>query len=216
MNSMNEREQIIPSQERTLGFRELQPEEFWGGSVSLRNIKEEDFESAISQLALELQFTYSGYRSSKDLEEANYNFSRYPRRKFGPVAPIQQYRLALTKLGEKLHTQMTEEQKAEKPVLRVLLGLHEGYDKNTTLHTAQEVNEELGDGITTKPAEIYSVGPWGKYTEPAVIIECDPSQIGKVYTLAEKFHQARFAVENLQAGTSHMVETKYCTDPDKE
>ncbi len=83
-------------------------------------------------------------------------------------------------------------------------------------HTPKEVQEELGDEFDLTPAEIYSVGPWGKYTEPAIIIKGNITQIQKVYALAEKFRQARIAVENLQAGESYMVETKYCGDPDKE
>ena len=48
------------------------------------------------------------------------------------------------------------------------------------------------------------------------MIEGDKAQVQKIYALAEKFHQARIAVEDLQEGQSHMVETKYCEDPDKE
>jgi len=83
-------------------------------------------------------------------------------------------------------------------------------------HTLEEVQQELGETFNLTQAEIYSAGSWGKYTEPAVLIEGDKSQIQKVYALAKKFHQARIAVEDLQAGQSHMVETKYCEDPDKE
>ena len=83
-------------------------------------------------------------------------------------------------------------------------------------HTLEEVQKELGDEFDLTQSEIYSAGPWGKYTEPAIVIEGDKAQIKKVYALAEKFRQARIAVEDLQAGQSHMVETKYCEDPDKK
>jgi len=83
-------------------------------------------------------------------------------------------------------------------------------------HSFEEVQKELGEKFDLTQAEIYSVGPWGKYTEPAVVIEGDIKELQKVYALAEKFHQARIAVENLGAGQSYMVETKYCEDPDKE
>ena len=252
-------------------FRELRPEEFWGGSVSVENLSDEEFAQKIGETANELGFTYSGYRVQKDEAGFDYHFSRYPRRAFGPVAPIEKHREALQKLAEKLGTKGKEE-KAEQPKFRVLLGLQEGYgeykkrgiverigkgeittlkdarqaieseigdlsefgidaSKFTTLdelkevlekanfgkdHTLEEVQRELGDEFDLTQAEIYSAGPWGKYTEPAIIIEGDKTQAQKVYALAEKFRQARVAMEDLQAGQSHMVETKYCGDPDKE
>lgn len=253
-------------------FKELRPEEFWGGSVPGKGVSEEEFAKKISEAANELGFTYSGYRVSKGEEFFKYYFSRYPRRAFGPVAPVEKYQEALQKLAEKLDVEGEEEQKTEKPKFRVLLGLQEGYaehkkcgivkqidkkeittlenamkaikseignlsefkidtDKFTNLeglkevlekanfgkdHTFEEVRKELGDEFNLTQAEIYSVGPWGKYMEPAIIIEGDLAQVKKVYSLAEKFRQARIAVENLQVSQSYMVETKYCEDPDKE
>ena len=212
---MIERATIIPSQERRPNFRELRPEEFWGGAVSIKEMGQEDFQRVMSETAIALGFTYSGYRVPKSLEEFEYHFSRYPRRKFGPVAPVEQYRQALATLGEKLKSGMREDTRNERPILRIVLGLQEGYEKETTLHTPQEIEQELGKDISITPVNIYSTGPWGSYEEPAVVIECDPTHLGQVYALAEKFNQARFAVEDLQAGQSHMVETKYCTDPDE-
>ena len=264
----------LPPQEqlRKTEFRELRPEEFWGGSVSVEGLSDEEFAQKISGAANELGFTYSGYRIPKGEENFDYHFSRYPRRAFGPVAPVEKHQEALQKLAEKLGTKGEEEKKAEQPRFRVLLGLQEGYAEYrkrgvvermgkgeiTTLedakkaigseigdltefgidiekfvnieelkevlekanfgkdHTLEEVQKELGEGFDLTQAEIYSAGSWGKYTEPAIVIEGDKVQIKKVYALAEKFRQARIAVEDLQAGQSHMVETKYCEDPDKK
>lgn len=253
-------------------FRELRPEEFWGGSVSVENLSDEEFAQKISEVANELGFTYSGYRIPKGEDGFDYHFSRYPRRAFGPVAPVEKHQEALQKLAEKLGTRGKEEKKIEQPRFRVLLGLQEGYaeykkrsiverigkeeittledaqkairleigdlsefgidiDKFTSLdelkevlekanfgkdHTLEEVQKELGDEFDLTQAEIYSAGSWGKYTEPAIVIEGNKTQVQKVYALAEKFRQARIAVEDLNAGRSHMVETKYCGDPDKE
>ena len=253
-------------------FRELRPEEFWGGSVSVENLSDEEFAQKIGEAANELGFTYSGYRIPKGEEGFDYHFSRYPRRAFGPVAPIEKHQEALRKLSEKLETKGKEEKGVEQPRFRVLLGLQEGYaeykkrsiverigkEEITTLeeakkvikseigslsefgidvdkfasldelkvvlekanfgkdHTLEEVQKELGDEFDLTQSEIYSAGSWGKYTEPAIVIEGDKAQIKKVYALAEKFRQARIVVEDLQAGQSHMVETKYCGDPDKE
>jgi hypothetical protein len=83
-------------------------------------------------------------------------------------------------------------------------------------HTFEEVQKELGDEFDLTQAEIYSVGAWGKYTEPAIVIEGNKKQLQKIYALAEKFHQERIAVEDLQEGQAYMIETKYCENPDQE
>ncbi|HOE81010.1 MAG TPA: hypothetical protein PLA38_00680 [bacterium] len=253
-------------------FRELRPEEFWGGLVSVEGLSDEEFAKKISEAANELGFTYSGYRIPKGEEGFDYHFSRYPRRAFGPVVSVEKHQEALEILAKKLGTEGREEKKTEQPRFRVLLGLQEGYSEykkrgiverinkgeiatlesarqaikseigdlsefginldeftdieelKTVLektnfgkdHTFEEVQRELGEGFDLTQAEIYSVGPWGNYTEPALVIEGDKAQVQKVYALAEKFHQARIAVEDLQIGQSHMVETKYCEDPDEE
>lgn len=262
-----EKYQPTPEKIKKVEVRELAPEEFWGGSVPIGELSEEEFAQRIGEVATELSFTYSGYRVSDD-----YHFSRYPRRAFGPVASVGKYQEALQKLADKLGTSGNEEGKSDQPKFRVLLGLQEGYaehkkrgiieriDKGeitdieeakkiikseidnfsetgndidtcssieelkavlekTNLgkdHTPAEVQEALGEGFDLVSAEIYSVGSWGKYTEPAIIIEGDKSQLQKVFALAEKFRQARIAVEDLQEGQSYMVETRYCEDPDKE
>ncbi|PIP27227.1 MAG: hypothetical protein COX30_03030 [Candidatus Moranbacteria bacterium CG23_combo_of_CG06-09_8_20_14_all_39_10] len=257
-------------QEQAVGFRELKPEEFWGGSVSLEGISQEEFAQKIKEAAEETGFTYSGYTSGEE-----YHFSRYPRRAFGPVAPIEKHQEALKTLAGKLGVEEKEEAKTEEPRFRVLLGLEEGYSEykkksivekidkgeisdletakseiekligqavrenniadkinvaesleeiknilsQTNLgknHTLEEVQAELGEGFDLRNASIYSAGSWGNYQEPAVVIEGNQANLSKVYALAEKFKQARIAVENLKDGKSHMVETKYCEDPDKE
>ena len=257
-------------QEQIVGFRELVPEEFWGGSVSIEGISQEEFAQKIKEAVEETGFTYSGYTSGKE-----YHFSRYPRRAFGPVAPIEKHQVALKTLAGKLGVEEKEEPKTEEPRFRVLLGLEEGYSEGkkksiikkidkgelvdmkstkteiekligqavrenniadkinvaesleeiknilsqTNLgknHTLEEVQAELGEGFDLRNASIYSAGSWGNYQEPAVVIEGNQANLSKVYALAEKFKQARIAVENLKDGKSHMVETKYCEDPDKE
>jgi len=250
--------------------RELRPEEFWGGSVSVEGLTEEEFSQKLSEAANELNFTYSGYLVKKSEGGFEYHFSRYPRRAFGPVPPIEKHQKALEVLAEKLGVEGKEEKLKGEPKFRVLLGLQEGYSEYKKLnildrinkgqissleeakkaisleigdvlgldidsfdsldelkenlekinlgkdHNLEEVEKELGKEFDLTQAEIYSVGPWGKYTEPAVVIEGNKNQLQKVYALAEKFHQSRIAVEDLGVGQSYMVETKYCEDPDKE
>lgn len=83
-------------------------------------------------------------------------------------------------------------------------------------HSIAEVHDVLGEDFTIEQAKIFTVGHWGMYQEPAVIINGDTSKAKQVYDLAAQFHQARIAMEDAHSGQSHMVETKYCEDPDKE
>jgi len=272
---MNKKEDFTSPQESmktSTEVRELAPEKFWGGSVLVENLSDKDFAEKIKEVATELNFTYSGYRTKNEDDGFKYNFSRYPRKAFGPVAPIEKHQEALKKLTEKVGGESQEEQTTEESKFRVLFGLQEGYKeykkkgiideindgKITSIedakqkiqaqigdisefgielnnledleqlkeilektnfgqdHTLAEIKAELGDGFHLTKTEIYSAGSWGNYTEPAVVIEGDKSQLQKIYALTEKYHQARIAVEDLQEGTSRMVETKYCEDPDKE
>ncbi len=258
------------------GFRELAPDQFWGGSVVIPNFDEKAFVEGLLAVANESGFRYSGYITKAALgQNAEYHMSRYPRKAFGPVPPVTEYQNALKLLGEKFglsESQVNEEKTVEQPRFRVLLGLQEGYaewrkkaivkeikegqikdlevakmelqkrlgdvtryginlDQATDLdslqsilesrdlsneHSIDEVKDILGKEFDLTPSEICSASSWGTYREPSVVIEGDIAQIPKVYLLAEKFRQARFAVENLQTGESHMVETSDCEDPDKE
>jgi hypothetical protein len=260
----------IENEERTVNFRELAPEDFWSGSVSIKGISQERLTEEIKEAAKETGATYSGY-----ISEGRYHFSRYPRRAFGPVPSINKHREMLDVLANKLDETKEEESTTEEPKFRVLLGLGEGYsdhkkkiivekinkselkDAKTAkaeiektigqaiiqnglqekinnagsleeiknilnennlvkMHTIEEVKSELGEDFDLKDIDIYAAGAGWEYTEPAVLIEGDPTNLSKVYALAEKFKQNRIAVENLKEGKSHMVETKYCEDPDKE
>ncbi len=272
MTNENRKFALLQENAKPVEVKELSPEEFWSGSISVEGLSDEEFAGKIREAAVELGFTYSGYRTEKKEGGFTYYFSRYPRKAFGPVAPIKKHQEALLKLAGKFNAEPVEDQKVKESKFRVLFGLREGYKEYkkktivdkinngeiTTLgeakqtiqeqignigefniklneieslkqlknilekidfgkeHTIEEVKTELGEHFDLTEAEIYSVGPWGYYSEPAVIIEGDKSQLREVYSIAEKYHQSRIAVEDLQKGTSQMVETKYCEDPNKE
>lgn len=118
-------------------FRELAPEEFWGGYVSLDGISQNDFSEKIKETAKEIDFTYSGY-----ITEEEYYFSRYPRRAFGPVAPVEKYQEALRTLSEKLGSKSKEETKSKELKFRVLLGLEEGYLEHKKKQFFEEIEKE--------------------------------------------------------------------------
>jgi hypothetical protein len=134
-------ERVIPVKSKT-EVRELAPEKFWSGSIDISTISPEELETKIKEAAKELDFTYSGYLVSTG-EDKRYVFSRYPRRAFGPVAPVERFQEALAKLSEKTGSKdAQEEQLSAEDNFRVLLGLEEGYAeyKKKTL-----VEEPVGD-----------------------------------------------------------------------
>ena len=197
-------------------FRELKPENRWSGSVSVKNLNKEDFIKKLETLAQDLKFNFSGWIIDKKDGSFDYVFTRYPRKKYGPLPPIGQFSNVLTKLATEVNGEPNEELYFESPQFRVVLGLQELYEKSNKLHTIEEVQNELGAGFNLTPGDICAVRPQGKYTEPAVIIKGDLSQVEKVYLLAEKFKQARFTVEDLYNDAAYVVETIHCQDPDKE
>lgn len=195
-------------------FRELSHEDRWSGYLEIHNSKRTDFERVIEQLANERSFTFYGWLLDESGEKFRYCFTRYHRKKFGPVPAIEMYRDLLKQLSDSLGVTGMQEQNLGRPKFRILLGLKERYDANSKTHNSCEVKSILGNGFEIVDAEIYSVGPWGRYTEPAVLIVEEKSKLDKVYDLAYTFKQSRFCVEDFQSGKSYMVETSYCNDPD--
>jgi hypothetical protein len=123
-------------------FRELRPERFWAGkvtvaddSVDLSRLKE-----AIGQVAKTTGVTFSGFLRESP-QGIVYEISRYPRRAFGPVASIETYEENLEKLAVGLREQGISARSAavelpERQVFRVVVGLEEGYfnhEKGTLL-----------------------------------------------------------------------------------
>ena len=197
-------------------FRELKPEAWWSGSVSVTNLSKDDFINKLEFLAKESNFNFSGWIVDKENGSFDYFFTRYPRKKYGPIARLKEFDDMLERLAKEINGEPSIEDYSNSPKFRIVLGLRELYEESNKLHTIEEVQTELGDSFNLTKAEICAVRPSGKYTEPAVVITGDLSQIEKVYLLAEKFNQARFTVENLYRDVSYVVETVHCKDPDKE
>ncbi len=83
-------------------------------------------------------------------------------------------------------------------------------------HSVEEVSTILWEEFDLKDARIYTVGDRWEYQEPAVLIVWMKENKDKVYWIAEYFHQARIAIEDIEKWVSYIVETKYCEDPDKD
>ena len=197
-------------------FRELKPEAWWSGFVPVKDLNKEGFIKKLEALSNELKFNFSGWIVDKSDGSFDYFFTRYPRKKYGPLPDIIEFDKILERLAKETNGDPNIEDLSDSPKFRIVLGLRELYETSNKLHTIKEVQTELGSGFDLTQAEIVAVRPSGKYTEPAVVITGDLSQIEKVYLLAEKFNQERFTVENLYNDESYVVETIHCKSPDKE
>jgi len=111
--------------------------------------------------------------------------------------------------------------------VRMVTGLNEGYDEIIT-HTREEIKEVLKQTatderifFTVESATIVAVwvnkdGSLGNYTEPAVVIKGELTETHLLYALLHAFKQSRAAISSDFTGTTWMVETQHCKDPDKE
>jgi hypothetical protein len=198
-------------------FRELQPIDHWSASLSLNALTDDDFDKHMKDAVIETGQNFLGFLIT---EEHLYIRTRYPRKKYG-VPSVEECRTGTAVLARKLGVEAREQIITGEPRFRVIIGLAEGYDKKNKIHSFEEVVNELGQGFKVRRGEVYSAGflgndKYGVYREPAVIIEGDKPEIRRVYTLAEKFYQERFTVEDLETSKSYIVETKFCKNPDLE
>jgi hypothetical protein len=182
-----------------------------------------ELQEKIAETAKATSFTYSGFIEGVG-DSLSYTFTRYPRRAFGPVPPIERFETAARALLEGLTqspatiVEWPPQLPPAAPEFRVVFGLREGYGADAKTHQIEEVRRALGERFDVQPAEIFSAGGWGTYSEPAAIIRGPRAleTLRAVFDLAEGMNQARIAVESLDEKKSWMVETKHCKDPDAQ
>jgi hypothetical protein len=200
-------------------FRELPPVPFWGAAVTAPEADKSKIIQALGKSSEAVQFTYSGFFTSVSDGKTAYHFSRYPRHLFG-IATNEQCQKALSELTKNLQSNGVEYMADTlsgvglNDGFRVVLGLKEGYGEDAKVHDMAEIKEQLPHDVALDPADIYAVGQWGYYEEPAVIITGAKTHIPAVYQLADRYGQSRFTVEDMRQGTAYVVETRHCTDPD--
>lgn len=201
-------------------FKEFPPVPYWSATVTVPTPFRHALVESLNDSARSLDFTYSGFFTAPKASETAYSFTRYPRHRFG-IKTDEQCASALSELTRGLRTRhivhevlVEEGRVGGVEQFRVLLGLQEGYDEGARTHDALEVTNALGSDFTVREVGIYSVGGWGTYEEPAVLISGDENRLRKVYLLANTFKQSRFTVNNLSKGEAYMVETDHCTDRD--
>jgi hypothetical protein len=203
-------------------FRELGAIQLWSTCVIVESEKS-SFIELLHQVACEKTFTFFGFFLLNSLSETTleYHFTRYPRQKHGirSIEECKDVKDALFTLMDQGDRSTYFEEENVNHIApfeyRVILGLLEGYDKDNVQHSLQEVKANLGDKYGVKPAEIYSVGPDYKHTEPAVAVYGGWRSLSKVYQVAEKLGQERFTVENFLGQYSYVVETPRVRHPDK-
>ncbi|KKT78623.1 MAG: hypothetical protein UW73_C0001G0070 [Microgenomates group bacterium GW2011_GWB1_44_8] len=200
------------------GFRKLKPAKWWGSVLEVA-ISKRELEDAVKKASIKENITYNGYLTHQKNDLLHYYFSQYPRRKFESISVASRLEKALVTLTRLSGGKSYIETRSKEPIFRVVLGLRQGYKKENSLHTVSEIANELdqvGSKVSISEAQILTIGPWGKYTEPAAVIEGNLQHLDNVYLLEEKFRQSRFVVNDLHREICYLVETKWCDNPDRE
>ncbi len=197
-------------------FKETEPIELWSARLSLQ-IPYSEFERTVLALASINGQSYTGYISTNDDNEVtSFTRTRYPRKKFG-VPSIYECVTSTEELAEAMGGTHVIYQASSKQGFRVVMGLQEGYDIHSPMHTITEVEQVTLDARVT-PADIFAVRHTGSemsvYTEPVAVIQGHTRLLPRIYNLGDTFRQERFTVENFDTHRSYVVETRFCTEPD--
>ncbi len=182
----------------------------------------ERFKETPQRVAVEQGESFSGFVTHSNDQIHTFTRTRYPRKKYG-IPTIEAITASIRLLAERLRDiQIVDETALRKNILRVVLGLLEGYEKDSPIHTIDEVRRELGDtSLRAISANVIVVRPDGTgscdvYTESCAVITGLPDEIEAVYDLADKFKQQRFTVEDFNRKLAWIVETPHYTNPDTE
>jgi len=203
------------------GFRNLEPIRLWSGKLR-PDIDLADFRRSVGALSAELNESFSGFiTQDNEGRVRTFTRTRYPRKKYG-IPEIEQITASTDTLAKKLGREVTDETRVPKEIFRVVLGLLEGYDKSSDLHTIEEVRERLGGtSLRAMLAEVFAVRPnmvgsSDIYIEPCAVITGRSKEVETVYDLADIFRQQRFTVEDFSERAAWVVETPHCSTPDLE
>ncbi len=200
---------LIPS------FKESDPIELWSTEL-VGTLAYSEFERIVLATAAANHQRYTGYlEMDEDLNVSSFIRTRYPRKKYG-VASIAECEEGVMDLANNLSFGLYPDRQIAG--FRVVMGLLEGYDTQSPLHTIDEVSTILGKAILAKQATVFAVrhdaNDVSVYTEPVAVLQGATRLLPDVYQLADSFKQERFAVEDFNSGTAYMVETRFCTEPD--
>lgn len=195
-------------------FREMEPIELWSAKLTF-TMPYADFEQKVSTIAQRVGQGFTGFISTDDDGNVtSFTSTRYPRKKYG-IASLEDCQLKTSALSEELGATLQVEEHNDS--IRVVLGLLEGYDSEAPTHDVDEIHQELSEARVT-PAQVFAVrlneDGTSVYTEPVAVIETSAHSLNNIYQLADRFKQERFTVEDFNNQTAHVVETRYCSEPD--
>ncbi len=197
--------------EAFLGFSYLKPVPLWSGRMAL-DCEMSEFRDAAIEVSREGGQLLTGFVESKEGKLTSFTRTRYPRPRYG-IPSLAECTIGMDALAEKLGTLWHTED--EQRGVRVVLGLIEGYDPASPVHTASEIAERL-PSLTITPAEVFAVRNAETaliYTEPVAVLNFSTLFLRSVFSLADRFKQERFTVEDFNKKQSYVVETSHCTEP---
>lgn len=184
------------------GFRLLQPEPLWKGSVLLRGMKKDVLVSTLRGIAVKLHVTFSGYCTGKVPDFYNYHFVRAREKESEKLPPVHQFERALRALAIETGGVPSIEQADSEPFVRTVLGL-QGED------VIKEVRLEL-QRFTITPASILRVthNADTPYEGLASVVMGDRRDIQQVMDTAKRTQQKRFTIEDLQKTIGYTYEMR--------
>lgn len=195
-----------PLSHPTVPYRTLEPTTFWAGQVRFEDGTTTDTaKEALKDVAARTGLAFSGFLSTDERTgQVTYEFTRYPRGRFGPVPPPSEFDAQLAKLGEALSargfvisTRSVTPGAGEQ--MRMLLGLEEGYAEHKRRlfveDNRERVDEMQGSDVESfriKAAALYrdagaEVPPMIVHSRSAreMLHHLEGESLGRVHTVQE-------------------------------
>jgi len=204
----------------TMPVRILGPIDSLGANITC-TLSQAAVEHAVREAVKQTGERISGYFLARGDGNTEYHISRVPRRVELPIPPYEAIGPVLGVLCAELAKQ-TESVKVymdgKAQEIRAVIGLEEGYFEERSFsrrHSIDDVRKLLdGSSFTVLEADIYTCAPsplgagLTEYREPAVVVlgktgEFPPLVLLK---LADRFHQARFSLEDRRDLEAYNVE----------
>jgi len=204
----------IDSSDQSPRFRDTEPVELWSTSFNL-SVARYEFEEIMERTVEQTDQGFTGFITSDETGNVvSFTVTRYPRSKYG-VTSVDDCEAGVAVLAKEFSTNARPD--VDRSGFRVVMGLQEGYDAQSPIHTADEVGKWL-QGASVSSAEVFAIRPTEEgvstYTEPVAIIEAPLDMLGEVYDIGDRLRQERFTVEDFEQQMAHVVETRFCTEPD--
>ena len=151
-----------------IGVRILGPVVAWTGELALRGDPNWAVQDEVVGSATKLNRRISGYLMTEEDGQLRYRISRVPRRATAVVPSIAEYRDTLRTLCAATSTEhrpasVREEEVAQRPLLRAVFGLEEGYLEQRRREVLEVIGVTIKDLPTARALVLDRMGDLSKY-----------------------------------------------------